>query len=174
MLIGHRKFLIFLFLSNCIFHNITASESVATKKIVCYIGTDCSKRLGRGSFHINDLNADLCTHVILGFARLKDERTIDLLASWIEFMKGTNITSVKKKFPGVIFMVAVGGWYNGVQPFIKFTDHKENQKIFAQTALDFVKKHDFDGLELCWLYPTKRGGYISDRKTFVELLKARN
>ena len=42
----------------------------------------------------------------------------------------------------------------------------------VNNVVDFVKKYDFNGLDLDWEYPAQRGGVPSDKENFVLLLKA--
>jgi GH18 family chitinase len=40
---------------------------------------------------------------------------------------------------------------------------KIGRDIFADSAVDFVKKYNFDGLDVEWEYPTQRGGTPEDK-----------
>ena len=47
------------------------------------------------------------------------------------------------------------------------------RKYFAASALNFIKKHKFDGLDLDWEYPGKRGGSAEDKENFIRLIQDR-
>ena len=46
----------------------------------------------------------------------------------------------------------------------------ERRKRFVESVLAFCKEHNFDGLDLDWEYPTKRGGSPDDKSNFIELI----
>jgi GH18 family chitinase len=37
--------------------------------------------------------------------------------------------------------------------------------------IEYFRKYNFDGLDLDWEYPTKRGGTPTDRENFVHLVR---
>ncbi|XP_015439740.1 PREDICTED: probable chitinase 3 [Dufourea novaeangliae] len=42
---------------------------------------------------------------------------------------------------------------------------------FVQNVVDFLRRYNFDGLDVDWEYPNQRGGVPSDKQNFVNLLK---
>ena len=48
---------------------------------------------------------------------------------------------------------------------------QNKRKKFAASALSFIRRHNFDGLDLDWEYPGKRGGVPEDKKNFILLIK---
>lgn len=47
-----------------------------------------------------------------------------------------------------------------------------NRREFVKTSIAFLRKHDFDGLDIDWEYPTRRSGSTAaDRNNYIELLK---
>ena len=45
------------------------------------------------------------------------------------------------------------------------------RKHFVDSAVKFIQKHNFDGLDLDWEYPGKRGGVPEDKENFIALIK---
>jgi len=46
-----------------------------------------------------------------------------------------------------------------------------SRQAFARSALAFIRRHKFDGLDLDWEYPGKRGGKPEDRENFILLIQ---
>lgn len=81
--------------------------------------------------------------------------------------------------PNLTTLISVGGWGDGSTNYSKMVSSKQNRQEFVASASEFVKKYDFDGLDLDWEYPAFKGehgddrvlGRAEDRHDFVELLK---
>ena len=41
---------------------------------------------------------------------------------------------------------------------------------FIASVVELIKRHDFDGLDFDWEYPTQRGGVPADKANFAQLL----
>lgn len=49
----------------------------------------------------------------------------------------------------------------------------ETRKIFIDSCVEFVRQHDFNGLDLDWEYPAHRGGVPDDKVCFHIFIYAR-
>lgn len=71
-------------------------------------------------------------------------------------------------------LLAIGGW--GAGNFSEAAASEPARRTFAQTAVELVRRHDLDGLDIDWEYPTLPGPGIShspaDRENFPLLLQA--
>ena len=45
------------------------------------------------------------------------------------------------------------------------------RKSFVSSSLQFILEHNFDGLDLDWEYPGKRGGAPEDKDNFISLIQ---
>lgn len=65
----------------------------------------------------------------------------------------------------------MGGWNAGSGAFSSMVASTESRLLFVNSAIDFLRKYDFDGLDLDWEYPTRRGGRPEDKENFAKLVK---
>nr|CBM69270.1 venom protein Ci-45 [Chelonus inanitus] len=150
---------------------ITAASS---KKIVCYFGAWSVYRPGNGKFDINEIDPTLCTHLIYSFVGV-DGKDVKVLDTWSDLPENLNgfgkFVSLRKKNPSIKIMVAVGGWNAGSVPFSQMAGDPVQRKAFAQNVVMFLKKYQFDGLDIDWEYPAQRGGSQEDIKNYVKLAR---
>eukprot|EP00093_Oithona_nana_P014013 14013.XXX_692283_694942_1 [CDS] Oithona nana genome sequencing. len=63
-------------------------------------------------------------------------------------------------------MLAIGGWSFGTAKFKQVAETRFSRQTFIFSAIPFLRKHNFDGLDVDWEYPKS-----SDRENFVAYLK---
>ncbi|CAH2084073.1 unnamed protein product [Euphydryas editha] len=148
------------------------------KVVVCYIATWAVYRPGAGKYDISDLEPSLCTHLVYSFAGL-DETThsIKSLDPWQDLEKDygkagyKRLVSLKERYPHLKVTVAIGGWNEGSPKYSAMASKPETRAKFVQSVLFFLDTYNFDGLDLDWEYPTKRGGNPEDKANYVSLVK---
>ncbi len=140
-------------------------------RIFCYFTNWSYKRPGMGKFTPEDIDASMCTHVVFAFASIKDHK---LSASEDNdvgdaFTEGTydRIMRHKEKNPQLKVLLAVGGWAFGSKPFRELTENVFRMNGFVYDAIEFLRRHNFDGIDIDWEYP--RGA--DDKASFVSLVK---
>ena len=83
--------------------------------------------------------------------------------------------------------LAIGGWNEGSEKYSVMAaspQHRystaqcstvqyspQHRRTFARSALGFIRRHNFDGLDLDWEYPGKRGGAKEDKENFILLIQ---
>ena len=152
------------------------------KVVVCYWGTWANYRPGAGKFTPEDIDANLCTHLIYTFAGL-DPKTDEIkgLDPWFDLdvdEKGGGLagfrkaTDLKDQYPHLKVSIAIGGWNEGSKNYSIMAADSNRRFRFVHSVVRFLKKHNFDGLDLDWEYPGKRGGDPeNDKFNFVQLIK---
>ncbi|KAJ9590784.1 hypothetical protein L9F63_016170, partial [Diploptera punctata] len=85
-----------------------------------------------------------------------------LMAKFTAVAKNNNIKS----------LVAIGGWNEGSIKYSEMASTEEGREKFTGSAVAFVEKRGFDGLDLDWEYPAKRGGSAKDKENYALLLKS--
>ncbi|XP_032594794.1 probable chitinase 10 [Drosophila grimshawi] len=142
-----------------------------TPKIVCYYTNWSQYRVKIGKFVPEDIPAELCTHIIFAFGWLKkgklssyesNDETKDNVPGLYDRMM-----SLRKANPKLKILLAIGGWSFGTQKFKDMSATRYTRQTFVYSAIPFLRKRGFDGLDMDWEYP--KGS--DDKKNFVLLLK---
>ena len=148
-----------------------------SKVVVCYWGTWANYRPSKGKFTPGDVDPSLCTHLIYSFVGLDEETTtIKSLDTWMDMEENYALGGFKKavdlklRNPSLKVSVAVGGWNDGSKKYSDMAKDPLKRKQFVRSALHFVVKYQFDGLDMDWEYPAKRGGDPEDKENFILLL----
>jgi len=131
-------------------------------KIVCYFTNWATYRQGGdGKFDPEHIDPNVCTHIIYGFAVL-DQNTLlakshDPYADMSDGYSGKDfykkVTEFKKY--GIKVTLALGGWNDSKGgKYSKLVNNPASRANFITNIIEFIEKHDFDGLDLDWEYPS--------------------
>jgi len=66
------------------------------------------------------------------------------------FRKATNL---KIKYPTLKVTLAIGGWNEGSVTYSKMAKNVTSRATFVKSAVEFLLKHKFNGLDIDWEYP---------------------
>ncbi|CAK1593263.1 unnamed protein product [Parnassius mnemosyne] len=163
------------FLAACVL-NCDTTGPTHGKVVMCYIASWATYRPGAGEFDLIDLNPELCTHIVYTFTGL-DENTLTIKSIDSALEKGysnagyKSLVALKEKFPHLKIFIAVGGWNEGTEKFSKMAANPDLRARFIESVVEFLKLHNFDGLDLHWKYPVTRDDKPEDRPNFVSLIK---
>lgn len=158
---------------------LNANGQSHDKVVACYIASWAAYRPMNGSFTANDIDPQLCTHIIYTFAGLNNETfTIHSMDPYLDTedfggrAQYKKIISFKQQQPKLKVTVAIGGWNEGSGKYSNMSATKETRKTFIDSVITFLKKYNFDGLDLDWEYPGSRLGHrVEDRENFALLIK---
>lgn len=62
-------------------------------------------------------------------------------------------TDLKKKKPSLKCFISVGGWGAGGKVFSDMAKSDGSRKAFIDSVIGFMKKYNFDGIDIDWEYP---------------------
>ena len=145
-----------------------AASAFAEKKVICYYESWAKYRSGAGKYNINNINVELCTHVIYSFAGIKTDGSVKLLDDASDL---TKFTSFVKKHHGVKALLSIGGASEGSKKFSTVVSNFSVRHRFVRNVVAFLEKYHFDGVDIDWEYPNQNGGRKSDKHNYVLLLK---
>lgn len=150
---------------------VSTTKDDSGYKIVCYYTNWSQYRTKIGKFMPEDIDPDLCTHVIFAFGWLKKGK-LSSFESNDETKDGKvglydKIRNLKKTNPKLKTLLAIGGWSFGTQKFKDMSATRYSRQTFIYSAIPFLRARHFDGLDIDWEYP--KGS--EDKKNFVLLLK---
>lgn len=119
-----------------------------------------------------DINVNRLTHLNYAFAnivngKIKEGNKFDSL----NFIKLNNLKNKNADFK---ILISVGGWgWSG--EFSDMALNKSTRKVFINSCINFIKKHNLDGIDIDWEYPGLPGNNNTyrkeDKQNFTLLLK---
>ncbi|KAK9501597.1 hypothetical protein O3M35_012294 [Rhynocoris fuscipes] len=124
-------------------------------KVVCYFTNWAWYRQGKGKYLPEDIDSDLCTHILYGFAVLDfSNLIIKAHDSWADFDNHFYERVVKFRRKGVKVLLALGGWNDSAgDKYSRLVNDPNARRKFIEHAVEFLLKYKFDGLDLDWEYP---------------------
>lgn len=146
-------------------------------KVVCYFTNWAWYRQEGGKFLPEDIDPDLCTHIVYGFAVLNRESlTIKTHDSWADIDNDMYGRVIKFKEKGIAVTVAIGGWNDSAgDKYSRLVRNAEARPRFIKNVMEFIEKYGFQGLDLDWEYPvcwqvdcTK--GFADEKEAFTDLV----
>lgn len=131
-------------------------------RVIGYVG---------GRANIEAIDATKVTHLNYAFAKVRGDDVVyfenadagDHLA---------RIRALKAANPKLKVLLSIGGW--GAEWFSDAALTADSRCRFATSAIDLVKTHQLDGLDIDWEFPGQRGGgnrfRPEDKENFTELI----
>jgi len=126
----------------------------------------------KNDWSTENIDASKLTHINYAFADIVDGK----IASYLD-NDDTNfevLNTLKQDNPDLKILISVGGWSRS-KFFSDAALTPESREIFAQSAIDFLKKYKIDGIDLDWEYPGLAGdGNVYravDKQNFTLMLK---
>ena len=165
---------------NVISNTVTNSENPKDleKKVVGYFPEWAYKSEVQGYFDAADLQWDSLTHIQYSFAMVGTDNKIafgDKVAAIEEDFSGMKLEhkgkevkldpnlpykghfnvmqQMKKQYPDVDLLISVGGWA-GSRGFYEMMDTDAGINTFADSAVEFIRKYGFDGVDIDFEYPS--------------------
>jgi chitinase len=143
----------------------TEQKAIENYKIIGYAA-------GYEDYDFSKIDATKLTHINFAFANIVDGKAAFELET--DASKIATLISLKKQNPDLKVLYSVGGWVWSDQ-FSTMAAFESSRKKFAESCVELLKKHGFDGVDLDWEYPGQRAEdnifRPSDKDNFTLLLK---
>lgn len=143
----------------------TAQKANENYKIIGYAA-------GYEDYDFSKIDATKLTHINFAFANIVDGKAAFELDT--DAAKIATLISLKKHNPDLKVLYSVGGWVWSDQ-FSTMAAFEASRKKFAESCVELLIKHGFDGVDLDWEYPGQRAEdnifRPSDKDNFTLLLK---
>ncbi|GCB77280.1 hypothetical protein scyTo_0019981, partial [Scyliorhinus torazame] len=137
-------------------------------KLICYFTNWAQHRPGIGKFFPENIPPCLCSHLIYAFAIIDDRHQVVIKEKNDEALYAT-FNNLRKMNSNLKTLLAIGGF--DPQRFNNTIVVKLNRAKFIRSAIQFVRKYKFDGLDIVWDQPDSTGSPPGNKKRFTVLLK---
>ncbi|XP_061191471.1 chitinase-3-like protein 1 [Saccostrea echinata] len=138
-------------------------------KRVCYYTNWAQYRNGIAKFEPSNIDPNLCTHIIYAFGKLENNGITNF--EWNDDKRYAEVNAFKRTNKELKVLLAMGGWTAGSKPYSDMALTFASRRTFIGSAIAWLRKYDFDGLDMDWEYPANRGGRPEDYQNFPTLLQ---
>ena len=144
----------------------TSAEPPARPVVVAYVFPQDARIDAR------TIPAGRITHVNYAFANIRDGRIVEGFANDAENFR--TLCSLRRGHPHLRVLVSIGGWtWSGGFSDAALTPASRTR--FVRSVVDFVVRHDLDGVDIDWEYPGLPGfGNVhrdEDKPNFTALMR---
>jgi len=120
----------------------------------------------------DQIDARGLTRINFAFAAIRDGRLVT--GAECDEQNLAVLTGLRKQNPSLTVLVSAGGWLGSAE-FSDLALTTQSRSAFADSAMDFLKRYDLDGLDVDWEYPGMAGAghpfRAEDKRNFTLLLQ---
>ncbi|RZF43160.1 hypothetical protein LSTR_LSTR012780 [Laodelphax striatellus] len=137
------------------------------QRVVCYFTNWSWYRKGDGKFLPEHMEPSLCTHIVYAFASLDpNDLTLKPFDSWSDIDNNFFARVVARAAAGgASVLLSMGGWTDsaGGKYSQLVSADAATRRRFAADAVQTLRRHSFDGLQLDWNYPELRQAFDKEQ-----------
>ncbi|KAF9905472.1 Endochitinase 1 [Linnemannia zychae] len=151
---------------------VLSTVTVEAQRVVGYYGKTAGQCPDYPSFAPAELPYELYTHLNFAFVMINDDGVVEMQHPEDEALY-KELNALKLKKPSLKTALTVGGWDMDMAHYSTMVSTPANRHKFIQSAITYIRKYGFDGIDFDWEYPSDklRGGHSNDPENFVAFLK---
>ncbi|KAG8132104.1 hypothetical protein E2320_009985 [Naja naja] len=142
-------------------------QNVSAFNLVCYFTSWSQYREAPVGFVTDDIEPDLCTHLIYAFANISGNQITTY--EWNDATTYNNLRGLKTRNPKLKILLSVGGANLGSKPFQNINTSPATRLEFVSSVISFLRSNNFDGLDVAWHNPSQ-----NDKRNLVKLVQDLN
>lgn len=159
--------LLFFFINCCLISGYQWKHPSNSYKLICYYSGSDAILQGGGKLPIQDIDPNLCTHLIYNHAVIGktyrihakyfhseqfEWRDEDYWQTWkMQPGKYKKFAALKNSNPHLKTLISLHALNNDAEIFSQVVNNMYNQKIFIESVVEFLEWQKFDGLNLNWV-----------------------
>jgi chitinase len=101
------------------------------------------------NYHVTDIPAGQLTHVIYAFANVSAEGDCVSVNPDDDAANFPQLLQLKQQYPNLQILISVGGASHSTN-FGAVSATEAKRSHFAQSCVQFMKQHGFDGIDIDW------------------------
>lgn len=107
-------------------------------------------------------NAEQLTHIFYAFANIGSDLKVAMGDPEVDSANFQELIKLKERYPHLKTILSVGGWTWSAR-FSDAASTQARRAAFADSAVNFMLKYGFDGIDIDWEFPVSGG--LSSNKT---------
>ncbi|XDV51648.1 hypothetical protein PO909_020490 [Leuciscus waleckii] len=142
--------------------------TVTCSRLVCYFTNWSQYRAGTARYLPENVDPNLCTHLIYAFAIINYANNI-AASEWNDLALYSTFNALKNKNPKLKTLLSVRD--QDSSQFSNMLSNWRNRQAFIKSSIEFLRKYNFDGLDLDWEHKGTPETRPEDKLKFTLLCK---